>query len=109
VTEEIDVDQLLAEAHSHPLWEDFLAYDDDNPHVFDALVAQTREHKRQGRPRTAINRLVQDLRWDNLGPVNTAEPVKLPNAFAPLYARAIAFEHPELAHMFKYNALSSKA
>lgn len=102
-----EIESLAREAFDHPLWEKFEAYDNANPHVLDKLAEATRAMRARGVEKTAINRLVQDLRWDALGEIEgqEGEGVKLPNAFAPLYARMIAVEHPDLADMFKFNPL----
>ena len=82
---------------SHPRWNDFLAFHDQNPEVFEWLMREAHEAVKRGY-RLSARYLFERLRAE--GPVEIQglpdERFVLSNDFAALYARGLIHEDPSL-------------
>jgi hypothetical protein len=91
--------QVLAdEMTSHKRWEDFLAFHDENPMVFEWLLEEAQDSLAKGY-RLSIAYLWERLRAE--GPVEIESlggDFVLDNEFTPLYARALIYEDPSLGN-----------
>ena len=102
-------DQILAdEMTSHPRWDDFLVFHDQNPMVFEWLLDEATGSLAKGY-RVSIAYLWERLRAE--GPVeieSIASDFVLDNEFTPLYARALIYEDPSLAQHLEIRRVAAK-
>jgi hypothetical protein len=77
-----------------------------NPHVYDRLVAMSRQARRAGVSRLGIARLFEVLRWEHM--VRTGGDLfKLNNNHRSYYARLIMDRNPELDGLFQIRQLGA--
>lgn len=90
---------------SDPIQRNFALFVPANPHVYDGLVALTRESVSRGR-KYGIQTFWETLRWN--GGLRAAEgsPVALVDAFRSRYARLIMELEPDLAGYFEVRPLA---
>lgn len=91
-----------------PIDQAFLEFHHANPQVYRALVRLAREWRDAGHRRCSINMLFEVLRWDEGLRTHSADGVKLNNNFRSRYARIIAANNPDLAHLFETRALAGE-
>lgn len=85
--------------------ERFEAFHRANPQVAMLLVRFAREAHAAGRSRIGIGALWERLRWYSSVETVNGEPFKLNDNFRSRYARLLAEENPELAHLFETRKL----
>jgi hypothetical protein len=78
----------------------FTAFHDDNPHVYDALVSLARQLQSRGFTRIGMRALFERLRWEYA--LETDGDVWcLNNSFTGCYARLLTQQEPGLAGLFE--------
>jgi len=83
--------------------ERFAEFHASNPQVYRNLVALAHRAFAAGRDRLGMKQLWEVLRWEYaLG--TTGDTYKLNNDYTALYARLLAANEPELAHVFETRA-----
>lgn len=91
-----------------PIDEAFVAFHHANPHVYDRLVGMAREWHAAGHRKCSMKMLFEVLRWHEGIDTFTDDDLVLNNSFTSRYARLIAANHPDLAHLFETRALASE-
>lgn len=79
--------------------QDFWRFHRLNPHVYDELIAMTREAKAHGLKRIGMKMLFEVLRW-NTALRTYGDEFKLCNNYTAYYARLIMVCEPDLDGMF---------
>lgn len=87
--------------------EKFEKYNNDNPIVYDTLVALAREAKRAGKTKLGVKLLVERARWELMFNVKTLEEFKINNSFTSRYARLIMEKEKDLNGFFDLKMLKS--
>lgn len=87
--------------------ESFLRFHQENPDVYDQLVAMARKAKVAGKTRIGIKRLWEAMRWE-MDLRAGSEEFALNNNFTSRYARLIMAEQPDLRGLFETRALRSE-
>ncbi len=86
----------------------FEKYHELNPEVYTNLVRMTRQLHERGRKKISISMLIEILRWNYyLETVDPDSDFKISNDYRSRYARKIAIENPDLAHMFAIRELKT--
>ena len=80
--------------------EKFLAFHEENPHVYQQLCGLAWSAHYAGLRRIGIKRLFEVLRWEH-SLKTTGDEFKLNNNYTSFYARLIEDENPELAGIFE--------
>lgn len=83
----------------------FLAFHEANPHVYDALVQMARDLVRRGRDHLGIGMLFEVLRWSYIK--TWSDDFKLNNNYRSRYARLIARTESDLANVFELRELKA--
>jgi hypothetical protein len=78
----------------------FKKFHEENPHVYEGLLALTRQAYDRGRSRIGIKMLFEVLRWNRMIQTNETQ-FKLNNNYHALYARLIMDLNPELEGIFE--------
>lgn len=103
--------QLLQETQGHPLFDEVLDFLEDNPKLFDAIVRMIEQAKSLGRNKIGINFVVEHLRWqsdvERGFAIETDSDFLINNNWAPVIARVVALERPDLASMLDFRRLRS--
>ena len=89
--------------------EQFAAFHESNPWVYDALVELARDLLNRGRERVGIGMLFEVLRWHYQR--NTTDPgsdFKLNNNYRSRYARLIMAAEPDLRRVFETRRLRAR-
>ena len=86
--------------------ERFLEFHQENPHVYDRLVAMCRRLTAKGHKKIGIAMLFEVMRWDHML-ATSDEPYKLNNNYKAYYARMIMASEADLAGVF--NTRNSEA
>ncbi len=100
-------DIVQQHVHTNPaptIHDAFLAFDDANPHVYEALVQLALDLANRGHRRIGIGMLFEVLRWQT-AMVTTDSGFKLNNNYRSHYARAIMDNVPDLAGIFELREL----
>ena len=82
--------------------ERFATFDADYPQVYRMMVGFARQARRRGFKVYGMKAIIERARWETAmtwGP--DVEGFKMNNDFAPLYARKIMSEHPDLDGFFR--------
>ena len=82
----------------------FLVFHRANPHVYDELVALTRQARQSGLTRIGIGMLFEVLRW-NFALRTGGDEFKLNNNHRSYYARLIMLREPDLVGIFETRQL----
>lgn len=77
----------------------FLTFHEANPQVYRFLEQRARQAHAAGRTRIGINLLLELFRWHTLM-TTTGDVFKVNNNYAPLYARMILANNPDLEGLF---------
>lgn len=86
------------------IYDAFQAFNEANPHIYDALVNLARDLRIRGHWRIGIGMLFEVLRWQT-AMVTTDTAFKLNNNYRSHYARAIMADHPDLDGIFELREL----
>ena len=76
-----------------------------NPHVYWALVAMAKQWRDAGHERCSIDMLAHRMRWDRGTTGDRDGTFKIDNSHLSRYARLIAANEPDLAHLFTFRQL----
>lgn len=90
--------------------ERYATFNADFPQVYRLLVGFARQAKRRGFDHYGINAIVNRARWEvnmTWGP-DSEQGFKMNNDFAPLYARRIMDENPDLEGFFRLRRLRAR-
>src|SRR4051794_23606267 len=98
-------DGLIHEAMQHPWWPVFEEFDRRNPDVLDWLVALVRDCRQRGMTRIGARYLAERFRWEARLEIDFDDDFRLNSNLVPIYARVIAYEHPELAKLFTFREI----
>jgi len=101
--------QLLLMPNEKSIRERFLKFHEDNPAVYDEIVAIARTMRERGVKLMGIALIFERLRWLHFIEVLTEEPYKLSNDFRAEYARFIMRQEADLAGFFRTRELRRKA
>lgn len=91
-----------------PIDQAFVEFHHTNPHVYDRLVDMARKWQQAGHGKCSIKMLFEVLRWDEGIRTESDDDLVLNNSFTSRYARLIAANEPDLAHLFETRALASE-
>lgn len=87
--------------------ENFEKFHEANPHIYEILVNMTRRLVGAGRRVVGIKALFEIIRW-NYSIQTEHQDFKINNNYAPLYARMIMENNPDLDGVFKTRRLKSE-
>jgi len=85
----------------------FLAFHQDNPHVYRELVALARQAHARGVRRIGMKMLFEVLRW-NVALRTGGDDFKLNNNYTSYYARLIMLHEPDLDGIFETRQLHAR-
>ena len=89
--------------------EKFEQFDEQNPDVYEELVALARQGKAAGRTRLSVEELYVVLRWQrSLHTVDDHSNFKLNDHYTSRYARLIMENEPDLDGMFETRTIRSE-
>lgn len=91
-----------------PIDERFVEFHHSNPHVYRHLVGLARQWRDAGHRTCSMKMLFEVLRWDAGVRTSSADGLKLNNDFTSRYARLIAANEPDLAHLFERRCLAAE-
>lgn len=83
-----------------PLDVRFLEFHHRNPAVYWELVRMAKQWRGAGHSACSIKMLVEVLRWQGGISTESSDGLTINNSYASRYARLIAANEPDLAHMF---------
>jgi hypothetical protein len=80
----------------------FLAFHQENPHVYERIVRKARALKAAGREFYGVGAFYEDLRWDDPTPTGPdAQGFRLNNDFRALYSRLVMERNEDLEGFFR--------
>lgn len=85
----------------------FLEFHHGNPHIYRQLVDLSRQWRDAGHEKCSIDMLFHLLRWEYGVQTHTSDGFRLNDHFTSRYARLIAANEPDLAHLFSTRTLRS--
>lgn len=88
-----------------PIDERFIDFHHANPAVYVRLVQLAREWMDAGHDRCSMDMLVHLVRWDYGVRTQSGDGFKINDHFVSRYARLIAANEPDLAHLFTTRTL----
>lgn len=84
-----------------PIYDAWEQFHEDNPHIYDELVAETRDYiEATGQP-PSINMVTEFVRRMHHVRTRSADGYKISNNHRAIYAREIMRREPDLADAFK--------
>lgn len=86
----------------------FLRFHNENPHVYEKLVALARQVHRAGHKNYSIWALFARLRWHYDFETECEKGFKLCNDYTSRYSRMLMEKEPELAGFFRIRPLKSE-
>jgi hypothetical protein len=101
---ELIFQEIKPEPPESRIYKRFEVFHNNNPEVYNNLVALARDCRRNRPNRViGIQMLFEALRWNYFMNVESQEEYKFPNAFAAGYARLIMKNESDLEGIFKLN------
>ena len=87
--------------------EGFLAFNSENPHIYEAFEKQALRAVKNGRKKISAKLIINWIRWNEFLK-STDQNFKINDAFQSYYARYFVEQHPEHAELFSFRKLRNE-